>query len=182
MCSAASQKYTQQIPQNMYNGSNGMRYNYITSSQSTKQSYMPIQAIVLTFSVLLCLFSCLLSVSLSYKWHMDTNNQIEHLVETDKEVLRDLNTFTDIVRNELVAKHVNKNIHKEEHMKKKKNLFDYDDIEEDYGTDRFMGKELLDNNWPAKNYQTNELHKSKNRPRRSAEIDATNIIKNELNR
>lgn len=112
---------------------------------------------------------------------MDTNNQIDQLVGTVKEVLRDLNTFADIVRNELVAKHVNHNINKDEN-KNKNYLLDYDDIEEDYGADRFMGKELLDNNWPAKNYQGNESHKSKNRHRRSAEIDATNIVKNNLNR
>lgn len=181
MCSETSQKYIQQVPQNMYVGSNGLKYNYITSSQSTKQSFISIQGIVLTFSVLLCIFSCLLTVSLSYKWHMDTNNQIDQLVGTVKEVLRDLNTFADIVRNELVAKHVNNNINKEE-LKNKNALIDYDDIDEDYEPDRFMGKELLDNNWPAKNYQASGIDKSKNRLRRSAEIDATNIVKNQLNR
>jgi hypothetical protein len=111
---------------------------------------------------------------------MDTNNQIDQLVGTVKEVLRDLNTFADIVRNELVAKHVNNNINKEH--KNKNVLIDYDDIDEDYEPDRFMGKELLDNNWPVKNHQANGSHKSKNRQQRSAEIDATNIVKNQLNR
>jgi len=139
--------------------------------------------IILIFSVLLCIFSCLLTVTLSYKWHIDTNQQINRLVGTVEDAIHDLNTFTDIVRNELVAKHVS-NTYKDQH-KVKIDGNEYEDLEEDYneGDDRFMGRDLSDNNWPAKTYQANESHKPKNRDRRNAVIDATNIIvKNELNR
>lgn len=189
MCSAASQKYvnpqhTTLSPQNMYVGGNGFARNY-NMSPSTKQSPISpisIQMIVLIFSVLLCIFSCLLTVTLSYKWHIDTNQQINRLVGTVEDAIHDLNTFTDIVRNELVAKHVS-NTYKDQH-KAKIDGNEYEDLEEDYneGDDRFMGRDLSDNNWPAKTYQANESHKPKNRDRRNAVIDTTNIIvKNELN-
>ncbi|XP_025201888.1 protein eiger [Melanaphis sacchari] len=188
MCSATSQKYvnpqhTTTSPQNMYVGGNGFTRNY-NMSPSIKQSPISpisIQMIVIIFSVLLCIFSCLLTVTLSYKWHIDTNQQINRLVGTVEDAIHDLNTFTDIVRNELVAKHVS-NTYKDQH-KVKIDGNDYEDIEEDYneGEDRFMGRDLLDNNWPAKTYQVNESHKSKNRDRRNAVIDTTNIVKNELN-
>ncbi|XP_060849582.1 protein eiger [Rhopalosiphum padi] len=188
MCSAASQKYvspqhTTLSPQNMYVGGNGFTRNY-NMSPSTKQTHVSpisIQMIVLIFSVLLCIFSCLLTVTLSYKWHIDTNQQINRLVGTVEDAIHDLNTFTDIVRNELVAKHVS-NTYKDQH-KVKTDGNDYEDLEEDYneGEDRFMGRDLLDNNWPAKTYQANESYKPKNRDRRNAVIDAKNIVKNELN-
>jgi len=103
-------------------------------------------------------------------------------VGTVEDAIHDLNTFTDIVRNELVAKHVS-NTYKDQH-KVKTDGNDYEDLEEDYneGEDRFMGRDLLDNNWPAKTYQANESYKPKNRDRRNAVIDAKNIVKNELNR
>jgi len=112
---------------------------------------------------------------------MDTNQQINRLVGTVEDAIRDLNTFTDIVRDELVAKHVS-NTYKDQH-KAKIDGNDYEDVEEDYNEgDKFMGRDLLDNNWPAKTYQTNESNKPKNRGRRNTEIDATTIVKNEVNR
>ncbi|KAL4131623.1 hypothetical protein QTP88_008912 [Uroleucon formosanum] len=187
MCSATSQKYvnhqhTTLSPQNMYVGGNGFTRNY-NMSPSTKQSpisSIPIQMIVLIFSVLLCIFSCLLTVTLSYKWHMDTNQQINRLVGTVEDAIRDLNTFTDIVRDELVAKHVS-NTYKDQ-LKAKTDSNDYEEVEEDYDEgDRFMGRDLMDNNWPTRPYKTNESNKPKNRERRNAVIDATTIVKNELN-
>jgi len=112
---------------------------------------------------------------------MDTNQQINRLVGTVEEAIHDLNTFTDIVRDELVAKHVS-NTYKDQH-KAKTDGNDYEDLDDDYNEgDIFMGRNLLDNNWPAKTYQSNESHKPNNRERRNAVIDATNIVKNELNR
>lgn len=112
---------------------------------------------------------------------MDTNQQINRLVGTVEDAIRDLNTFTDIVRDELVAKHVS-NTYKDQH-KAKMYGNDYEEVEEDYDEgDRFMGRDLMDNNWPTKPYKTNESNKPKNRERRNAVIDATTIVKNELNR
>jgi len=113
---------------------------------------------------------------------MDTNQQINRLVGSVEDAIRDLNTFTDIVRDELVAKHVS-NTYKDQH-KAKIDGNDYEEVEDKaYDEDTFMGRDLSDNNWPAKPYQTNESNKPKNRERRNAVIDATTtIVKNELNR
>ncbi|CAI6372974.1 unnamed protein product [Macrosiphum euphorbiae] len=150
---------------------------------STKQSpkySMPIQTFVLIFSVLLCIFSCLLTVTLSYKWHMDTNQPINRLVGTVEDAIRDFNTFTDIVRYELVAKHAS-NTYKYQHKSK---IYgnDYEEVAEAFDEgDRFMDRDLFYNHLPANQYQANESNKPKNRDGCNAVIDATTIVKNELN-
>jgi len=117
---------------------------------------------------------------------MDTNQSINRLAGTVEDAIRDLNTFTDIVKYELAAKHVS-NTYKDQH--KSKIDGDYEEVAKDWMKemkddegDRFMGKDLMDNNWPADQYQSNESNKPKNRERRNAVIDATTIVKNELNR
>jgi len=112
---------------------------------------------------------------------MDTNKPINQLVGTVEDAIRDLNTFTDRVRDELVAKHVG-NTYKYQH-KSKMYGNDYEEVAEGFDEgDRFLGRDLLDNNLPANQYQANESNKPKNRERRNAEINATTIGKNELNR
>lgn len=139
---------------------------------------VPPRTIVL--AVLLCFSSCLLSVSLSYKWHMDTSGKIDQLVGTIEQAVHDLNAFSDIIRYELVTKHVDNNVDKVERAGKS-SLFNYDDVvEEDYGADRFMGKELLDNYWPATNHRVNESRESDDQHRRSAEVDAISVLNNKL--
>lgn len=197
MCSATSaRKYLHQVSSvngptkpnnnnnnnNMFvgNNNNGFANGYMMPS--TKQTHISMQTVVLTFSILLCIFSCLLTVTLSYKWHMDTNRQIDRLVGTVEEIVHDLNTFTDIVREELVAKRVN--VYKD---RKNKIIdgssYDEDVVEDDYSEDKFMGRELFDNNWPSKNNNpaaADETQTPNYRKKRSAEIGESNIAKNEL--
>jgi len=106
---------------------------------------------------------------------MDTNQPINRLVDTIEDAIHDLNTFTDIVRDELVAKHVS-NIYKDQY-KSKIDGNDHEEVAEDYDEG-----DLMDNNRPANQYQANETNKPKNRERRNAVIDATTIVKSELNR
>lgn len=111
--------------------------------------------IILVFFVLLCVFSCLLTVTLSYKWHTDTNRQIDRLLESVEDVSRDLGALTDIVRNELAAKRVNDEAERTvmDRVVKAAPEVEYDETpDEDYGDhDRFMGRELDNNNdWPSK--------------------------------
>lgn len=151
-----------------------------TRTADKRSSYNPLQTIVLTLSVLLCLFSCLTTISLSYKWHMDTNRQIEKLVDTMQEVIHDLNTFTDIVKDELVAKQVNNNnVYNKPGEQRDKNGGgdEYQDLEDDWEADQFMGRNLLDNKRPAKTYQRVESRK-----RRNSVNVVPNISKHKLNR
>ncbi|XP_003247539.2 protein eiger-like [Acyrthosiphon pisum] len=166
-------------PQNMDAVGDGFarNYNMVPSTKRSPIPSMPIKMIVFIFPVLLCIFSCVLTVTFSYKWHMDSN---QLLVATVEDAIRDLNTFTDIVRDELLAKHVS-NTYKDQH---KSNIDgnDYEEVAGDFDEgDRFMGRDSMDNNWPANQYQANESNKPKNRDRRNAVIDATTIVKNELN-
>lgn len=187
MCSVPSQKYVHQVPvshqQNMFVRGNGLSQNFENTSPSAKQSYIPIQTVVLAFSILFCIFSCLLTITLSYKWHTETNHQIDRLVTSVEEVIHDLNTFTLIVRNELVAKHVTNGFN--EHKAKNKDDHDYEFLEEDYdgseGNNQFMDKDL-DSNWPKKTFEANDSHGQKNRKRRNAEVNSKDIVKNELTR
>lgn len=111
---------------------------------------------------------------------MDTNRQIEKLVGTMQEVIHDLNTFTDIVKDELVAKRVNNNAYNK--PDKNDGGDEYQDLEDDWEADHFMGRDLLDNNWPAKTYQGDEPRKPNNRKRRNAGSIAPIIAKHKLNR
>eukprot|EP00102_Acyrthosiphon_pisum_P016456 XP_008187420.1 PREDICTED: uncharacterized protein LOC103310551 [Acyrthosiphon pisum] len=132
-------------------------------------------------SVLLCIFSCLFTVTLSYERHMDTNQPINRFLATVEDAIRDLDTFTDIVRDELLAKHVS-NTYKDQH-KSKIDGNEYEKVAEDCDEgDRCMGGDIMDNNWPENQYQANESNKPKIRERSNAVIDATTIVKNELNR
>lgn len=84
-----------------------------------------------------------------------------------------------MVKTELEAKRVLEN--KEQNaINNDEEINNYDE-EEDEPKDQFMGRDLLDNNKPVKNYETNVLKKLNKRKRRNAEIVAQ-ITKNELNR
>jgi len=112
---------------------------------------------------------------------MDTNQPINRLIGTVEDAIRDINTFTDIVRDELVAKHVS-NTYKYQHKSK---IYgnDYEEVVEAFDEgDRFMGRDLFYNHLPANQYQANESNKPKNRDGCNAVIDATTIVKNDLNR
>lgn len=105
-----------------------------------------------------------------------------------QEVINDLNTFTDIVKDELVAKRVNNNnVYNKPGEQRDKNDDggdEYQDLEDDWEADQFMGRDLLDNNWPAKTYQGGEHQKpnNNNRKRRNAGKVAPIIAKHKLNR
>lgn len=206
MCSAPSQKYSaHRLPQPLPivgRQSNAMPYHHhvTTGNGLTGPNHFAVpppakrrssscdvsaQTIGLAFSVLICVSSCLLTVALCYKWNADTNRQIDRLVGTVEEVIHDLNTFTAIVREEIVAKRVDVDAKRAEQRKDKSaetDGGDYSDLEEeDYDSEnRFMGRDLLDNNWPKTVYRANESSEQINRKRRNAEVNTKNIVKNDL--
>lgn len=112
---------------------------------------------------------------------MDTNRQIEKLVGTMQEVIHDLNAFTNIVKDELLAKRINNNKPREQKDQSEIGA-DYQDLENDWEADKFMGKDLIDNNWPAKTYHGDEPQKPDNRKRRNAGSISPIIAKHKLNR
>lgn len=183
MFSATSQKYIHEVPtlspQNVYVRSNGLIRDYTSTLPSAKKSHMTIQTVVLTFSVLFCIFSCFLTVTLSYKWHTDTNMMIGRLEGTVSELVRDISTLTDLLKDEIAVRRLN-NLHKEE-PKSDNDENNYEDLEYDYEENRFMDKNLSENKRAEKIIQV-DLHKANNRQRRNAEIDAAIKVKNELNR
>ncbi|XP_050422944.1 protein eiger [Adelges cooleyi] len=174
---ATSQKMSYQAPidyRNMYLDSNGTYFNYQIPLQPVKRSNIPTSTVIFTLSVLLCLFSCLLTATLSYKWHTDTNYRIDQLASTVGIVIKELETFRNIVRDELLTKHENNNY--QEHTE---TSMDYGD-EEDYEDNKFMGRSLLLNNSPLNN-TVDVPREVDDRVRRSAEVDVNNDAKNNLN-
>jgi len=128
---------------------------------------------LLALSVLLCLFGCSITVALSYKWHADTNRQIERLVMSVQEVKYDLDAFADMVRDELAARRADKG-RTTAADEKPDGGNDYEELEQGWEADRFMNKDLLDNNWPAKTktYRDDESREPNGdrRRRRGAEV------------
>lgn len=183
MFSATSQKYIHEVPalgtQNMYVGSNGLIRNYTATRPSTKKTYMTIQTVVLTFSVLFCVFCCFLTVTLSYKWHTDTSMMISRTEGAVSELAHDVRALNDLIKDDIVLRRLN-NLHKEE-PKNDNDENSYEDFEEDYDENRFMDKDLSDNKH-AKKINHDDSHVMNNRQRRNAEIDAAIKAKNELNR
>lgn len=162
----------------MYTSENGFIRNY-NMSPPAKQSSISIRTIILAISAATCLFTCLITATFCLKSNTENTQQINRLVGTVEVAMRDLNTLTDLIRKEIVAKRVTTTYM--DHHKAKTDGNEYEDIDEEYTDgDRFMGKDLMDNNWPSKTYEATELHKT--RQRRNAVVDATNMVKNELNR
>lgn len=182
MFSATSQKYVHEVPaldpQNMYVGSNGLIRNYTTTRPSTKKSYMTIQTVVLTFSVLFCIFCCFLTVTLSYKWYTDTNVMFGRIEGAVGEIKHDVRALADLIKDDIVVRRLN-NLHKEPKNDNDENNYEY--LEDDYDENRFMDKDLSDNKRATKINQV-DSHKINNRQRRNAEIDTAIKVKNELNR
>lgn len=110
---------------------------------------------LLALSMLLCLFGCSITVALSYKWHAETSRQIERLAVSVQEVKYDLSTLTDVVRDELVAKRVNDDgAWHRARTAEKPDGDDYEELDEGWEADRFMNKNLFDNNWPGNEHKT----------------------------
>lgn len=124
--------------------------------------------VLLAFFVLLSMFSCLLTVTLSYRWHAEASREIDQLLASAGEAARDLEALTNIVRKELAAKRMSGAYGAtaewtvtERRAKAPRpptttgatTAEDYvEETDEDYDHDRFMGRELS-NNWPAKSYR-----------------------------
>lgn len=181
MCSATTHKYVYQIPsspQNMYVRSNELTRNYTTSASSGKQPF--VQTFVLIFSVLLCISSCFLTITLSYQWHNEAIQKIDLLINAVNKVGKDLTTCTEMVKTELETKRLLEN--KEQNpMNSDEEINNYDEMD-DEPKDQFMGRDLLDNIKPVRTYDTtNSQTKLNKRKRRKAEI-VTHLTKNELNR
>lgn len=192
---------TSPSPPSDYNDRDGPTKRHLNNSAARK----PVQptVAVLTFTVLLCVFSCSLTVALSYKWHADAGRQINVLLDVVEEVTCDLKRLTVIIRNELVAKRIRKDDDDDDDGQKndghggsgttaKSNTeYDESDEDEDYKTDNFMGRDLSDNNWPTATFrgyattasgERSGVATEGRRRRRTAEVDAKrSAAKNQLN-
>ncbi|VVC44700.1 Tumour necrosis factor domain,Tumour necrosis factor-like domain,Tumour necrosis factor, conserved site [Cinara cedri] len=151
-------------------------------------------AAVLAFTVLLCVFSCSLTVALSYKWYADVGRQINVLLGAVEDVTCEVNKFAAIIRDELVAKRLrNGDGRGGGTTTAKTSNVEYDDADDDYPDERFMGRDLSDNNWPSKTYRgrpsavdrsvdEESREAAEDRRRRNAEVDARRApVKNQLN-
>lgn len=85
----------------------------------------------------------------------------------------------NLIKYDIVARRLN-NLQKEE-PKNDNDENNYEDIEDDFDENLFMGKYLSDNEHATKINQE-DSHKINSRQRRNAEIDAAIKVKNELNR
>lgn len=150
------------------------------------------QTLILALFILLSLFSCVMTVALSYRTHAaheETSRQID-------EVIRDLKHFADIVREELMVKRVKlENDYRAQQQRQKQlqelqeaaeaDANDYEERQSEDETDdnRFMGMDL-DNKWPKNRGDQRPAAdaESLRRRRRSAAIDMTKVARNELNR
>lgn len=137
---------------------------------------------LLALSVLLCLFGCSITVALSYKWHADTDRQIERLVMSVQEVKYDLDAFADMVRDELAARRADdKGRTAAASPDEKPDGNDYEELEQGWEADRFMNKNLFDNSWPAKTktYRDDESREPDDddrRRRRGAEVGGGSAV------
>jgi len=183
MCSVHDQKYAQRVvvsshpkPQNMTFAGNTKPaipdYNASVRGPYDKPPSTTVQTVVLIFFILLSVFSCLLTITLSYKWHLESTRQMDRVLFSVEKMVYDLNGLTDLVRSELVVK---RNLNYKERLLK--DAPDYDDglMDEDYKNDRFMGRDL-DNNWPSKSPASEQHASHKSRHRR----DAMETINNKL--